>query len=407
LPEQPGSHVAAALTVLLLTVGAPRLPAQASQLPPAKEVPFLVGPVTLYPSFAFRDVGVDSNVRNEADDAKADFTLTAQPRVRATVPFGSTLVTTTAAVGFVYYATYKDEQSVNRLFEGRLEGVTSRLRPFLAAAFNHTRERAAYEIDARVLRQEATVSGGAELKLTGVTSLTASYRRTTQNYGDDERFLGVALADQLDHSTDVASAGVRYALTPLTTVSVDVELQRDRFDTLAIRDADSVRVMPGVQFSPDAVIKGRAALGFRQFMPQASGLEGFRGLVGSANIGYTLLNATTFSGEFTRDVMYSFAPATPYFLVTSGRLTVSQRIGGPIEAIALAGQDRLRYQGIEGVPISGRAERTGIVGGGIGFRVSPALRIALIYDRTERVSNELDRRAYDRRRLFASATYGQ
>jgi hypothetical protein len=404
---KPGSRVPAALTVILLMICAPGLPAQTSQLFPANEAPFPLGPVTLYPSFSFRDVGVDSNVRNEAVDAKEDFTLTAEPRLRATVPLGSALLTTAATLGFVYYATYKDQQSFNRRIEGRLEGVTSRLRPFLVAAFDHTRERAGYEIDARVLREEATLTGGAELKLTGVTSLTAFYSHATHNYGDEERFVNVALADQLDHASDIASAGVRYALTPLTTISVDVEVQRDRFDTFRIRDSDSVRVIPSVQFSPDAVIKGRAALGFRQFMPHAASLEGFQGLVGSANIGYTLLNATTFSGDFTRDVMYSFAPATPYFLVTSGRVTVSQRLGGPIEAIALAGQDTLRYQGVEGLPVQGRVERTAIIGGGIGFRVSPALRIALIYDRTERVADERDRRAYDRRRLFASATYGQ
>jgi hypothetical protein len=123
----------------------------------------------LYPSIVLRDVGFDSNIGNASDEAKGDFTLTAQPRLRAAVPFGSTLLTASATVGLVYYATYKDQQSTNRLFEGRLEGSTSRLRPFLAAALNLTRERTGYEIDARVLRQESTFSGGAELTLTGVT----------------------------------------------------------------------------------------------------------------------------------------------------------------------------------------------------------------------------------------------
>lgn len=407
MSDRQGGYFTAALTMVLLAACPLGLSAQTSQLPPASEIPLLVGPVTLYPSMVLRDVGVDANIRNEADDPKQDFTLTAQPRMRAAVPFGSTLLTTAATVGFVYYATYKEEQSVNWLYEGRLEGSGSRLRPFVAAAVNHTRERSGYEIDARVLRHETTVSGGAELVLTGITSLTASYRRTTQNYGEDQRFLGVALADQLDHTSHVASAGVRYAATPLTTLSVDVELQRDRFDTFAIRDADSVRVMPGVHFSPDAVIKGQVAIGFRQFMPQTAGLEGFRGLVASADIGYTLLNATTFSVQATRDVMYSFVPTTPFYLVTSGRLTVSQRIGGPFEAIATGGEDSLQYQAVDGSPAAGRAERTWIFGGGVGYRLNPSLRVAVIYDRTERVSNQIDQRAYERPRLFASVTYGQ
>jgi hypothetical protein len=381
--------------------------AQTNQLPPAGEGAFLVGPVTLYPSIVLRDVGFDSNIRNEADEAKEDFTLTAQPRLRAAVPFGSTLLTASASVGFVYYATYEEEQSINRLFEGRLEWSPSRLRPFLAASLNHTRERAQYEIDVRVLRRETSLSGGADLKLTGITSLLASFSRTTHDYGDDEVFRGTALADQLDHTTDVASADVRYAVTPLTTVSIALELQRDRFDTSALRDADSVRLMPGVQFSPDAVIAGHVAMGFRQFTPRASVLAGFRGLVGSANVSYTLLNATRFSVEAARDVMYSFEPATPYYLATSGRLTLSQRIAGPYDVIALAGQDRLQYQAVEGLPVAGRVDRTGTIGGGVGFRISPTLRLAIIYDLTERVSNTRDRRAYQRRRVFASATFGQ
>jgi len=310
-------------------------------------------------------------------------------------------------VGFVYYATYKEEQSINRFFEGRFDGAPSRLRPFLAASLNHSRERAEYEIDARVLRRTTNVSGGAEVKLTGITSVIASFSRTTHNYGDDEVFLGTALASQLDHTADVAGADVRYAVTPLTTVSIGLELQRDRFDTAAVRDADSVRLMPGVQFSPDAVIVGRVAIGFRQFTPRASVLAGFRGLVGSANVSYTLLNATTFTVDATRDVMYSFEPATPYYLVTSGRLMLSQRIGGPYELIALAGRERLQYQALAGLPVAARVDRTDTIGGGVGFRISPTLRFAIIYDLTERASTTRDRRAYERRRVFASATLGR
>jgi hypothetical protein len=88
-------------------------------------------------------------------------------------------------------------------------------------------------------------------------------------------------------------------------------------------------------------------------------------------------------------------------------LDVSQRIGGPLDVIALAGQDRLQYQGVKGLPVAGRVDRTGTIGGGVGFRISPTLRLALIYDRTERLSNTRDLRAYERRRLFASATVGQ
>jgi hypothetical protein len=365
---------------------------------------FFVGPVALSPSIVLRDIGVDSNILDEAEDPKQDFTFTLQPRLRAAVPFGPTQLTGSVTAGLVYYATYKNEQSINRRYETRFESTTRRLRPFLAAALNQTRERTGYEIDAHVLRKDTSISGGAQLQLTGITSLTGSYRRATSKYGDNEQFLGIALASQLDQRTDLASAGMKWAITPLTTLSLDVERQRDRFDSSPVRDADSVRVIPAVQFAPDAVITGRISAGFRDFNPRDPLVEAFRGFVGAVNVSGTFLTATRVSVEATRDVMYSFDPTTPYFLVDSGHLTVSQAIGGPFDVIGLTGLDRLRYYVVEGLPFPGRVDSTRTVGGGVGIRVSPSLRFTFIYDLTER-SSQLDRRAFDRRRLIGSLTF--
>jgi hypothetical protein len=162
--------------------------------------------------------------------------------------------------------------------------------------------------------------------------------------------------------------------------------------------------MPAVQFAPDAVITGRIAVGFRDFNPRDAHVHAFRGLAGAVNVAGTFLGATRVSVDATRDVMYSFDPATPYFLVDSGHLMVSQPIGGPFDVVGLTGLDRLRYYAVEGLPFPGRVDRTRMVGGGVGLRVSPSLRITFIYDFTKR-SSELDRRAYDRRRLIGSVTY--
>src|SRR4051812_47122136 len=221
------------------------LTAQASSASPSlgEATALRLGPVFLSPSIALRDVGVDSNIANDPDHPRQDFTLTAQPRLRAAMPLGATQLSGALSVGFVYYATYKDQQSINRRYEGRFETTTSRLRPFVAATFSHARERAGYEIDARVLRREASLSPGAELRLTSVTSLYGSYRRTSERYDDEERFLGTALAEQLDQASDVATAGARFAVSPLTTVSVAIERQQDRFEDSPFRDSDSLRIM--------------------------------------------------------------------------------------------------------------------------------------------------------------------
>ena len=146
--------------------------------------------------------------------------------------------------------------------------------------------------------------------------------------------------------------------------------------------------------------------GFRHFDPQDPRVKGFRGFVGSANTTYTLLGVTRFTFEATRDLEYSFDPATPYYILGAGRLTMSQRIAGPFDIIATAGRDQLKYQDVEGLPVRGRIDRTRTVGGGVGFRLGPSLRLTLIYDVTDRTSSELNRREYHRRRLFAAVTYG-
>jgi hypothetical protein len=184
LPGRPFDVARYAVAVLLMW--APGLAAQGVPASPG-EIRLGAGPVGLYPSIVLRDVGYDSNIFIETNDPKGDFTFTTQPRLRAVLPIGSTQLTGSATVGFVYYATYKNQQSINRIFEGRFEGTTSRLRPFLAGALSHARERAGYEIDARVLRRETSVSAGAELKLTGITSLVGSYQHASHEYGDGSR----------------------------------------------------------------------------------------------------------------------------------------------------------------------------------------------------------------------------
>jgi hypothetical protein len=389
--------------VLLFTV--PAAFAQSVAPVPESERSWLAGPVRLFPSITFRDVGFDSNIRNQSENPTSDFTFTTQPKLIAAVRLGPTQLVGTVTLGFVYYATAKEEQSVNRLYEMRLQSTTSRVRPFLTAALNHTRDRAGYEIDARVLRREANVTVGAEMKLTPVTSITGSYRHAVQDYGDDEQILGTLLAQQLDYRSDIVTAGAKLALTPLTTVSVDFDFQQDRFDRSALRDANSLRVLPAAEFSPDAAITGRVALGFRQFRPLYSLLPPFQGLVGSAHLTGTVLSSTRISFDGARDVTYSYDPLTPYYILGTALVTVTQPIGGPLDLIGILGADRLDYVALETLSSPGRVDRTRTVGGGLGFRASPSLRIAIVYDFTERRSTEIDRRAYNRQRLFGSVTY--
>jgi hypothetical protein len=393
-------------SLALMLVMGPRSLAAQSEPPLTAVPPIQAGPVSLYPTLVLRDIGVDSNVFNESMEPKDDFTFTVNPGLTASLGKGAVRLIGKGSAGFLYFQTYSDQQSTNGEFEGRIETTSTRLRPFASAGWLQTNERNGYEIDARATRARRSLMGGADFELTSVTALTAWVRRDRQTYADGEQFMGVDLADQLDYTSDLAAAGAKFAVTPITTLTVALELQRDRFHASPTRDADTIRVAPALQFGADAAITGHVSAGYRDFNPRDPLLPRYRGFVLSAGASYTLLGVTRFDVQGNRDVMYSFDATHPYYLATGGFLTVSQRIGGPFDLIGLGGRQRLRFQDVSGASLAGGVETTQTLGGGIGIRVGEHLRVTLTYDRTERNSTDSSSREYTRSRVLSSVNYG-
>lgn len=391
------------LMLLLLSVR----PLAAQTNPPLPTVaPLRAGPVSLYPAINLHDIGIDSNIFNDSAVPKEDFTFSVTPRLQAAWPIGGTRLVGTASSDFVFYQTYKDQQSINSALDGRFDVVSGRLRPFVSAGQLRTKERSGFEIDARALRVETNVVAGLDFELSTITALTAWARRDDLSYGQGQRYLGASLSAELDHTGQLAAAGVKLAVTPLTTIIIAAEVQQDRFSSSPFRDADSVRVAPSVEFSTAAAITGHASAGYRQFKPLDARLPEYRGFVASAGLAYTLFGVTQFNVQANRDVTYSFDASQPYYLAFGGGVIISQRLVGPLDLIVLGNRERLRYQALEGPVLEGRVETTTSGGGGLGVRVGDHLRLTLTYDRTKRESSGPSNRAYERRRLLGSVNYG-
>jgi hypothetical protein len=396
---------AAAAAALMLFGGIPSVAAQSE--PALNDVPPIqAGPVALYPTIVLRDVGIDSNVFNESTDPKDDFTFTVIPGLRASIGQGAVRFIGKGSAGFVYYQTYSEQQSTNGDFEARVETTSMKLRPFASASWLQTNDRSGYEIDARARRAQNSLMAGTDFELTAITALTAWVRRDRKTYADGEQFMGVDLAQELNSTTQLAALGAKFAVTPITTLTVAAELQQDRFDTSPIRDADSLRVAPTLAFGVDAAITGHVSAGYRDFNPHDPLLPRFRGFIMSAGASYTLLGVTRFDVQANRDVTYSYDPAHPYYLGAGGFLTISQRIGGPFDIIGLGGRQRLRFQDVGALQFEGDVETTRTLGGGIGIRVGDHLRVTVTYDRTQRISTDSSARDYTRSRVLSSVHYG-
>jgi len=386
-------------------LSAQHLGAQGPPILPSTRV-VQAGSASLYPAISLRDVGTDSNVYNEGASPKEDFTYSVAPRLFAVVPIGSTRFIGTGRGDFVYYRTYKDQQSVNAFLEGRWDVVVAPVRPFAAVSFATHREREGFEIDARARQKQTTVTLGAEVEVTAVTSLTGWVRREDTAWDRNEQYLGVTLSEQLDRTVDILAAGARFRLSPFTSIVAVAEIQRDRFEQSPERDGDSVRIAPTVEFDNGAVITGRARAGYRAFRPLRPGLAGYSGLVSSAALRWILLDLTEVQADAGRDVRYSYDALQPYYLETGVSFRVTQRIAGPFKAIAIGERWQLRHQRVGGTSFDGRRENTTTIGGGVGLRVGDQMEFSFTVDRLKRTSSEPTVRDYERHRVLASVSYG-
>jgi hypothetical protein len=390
--------MAAALSAVAAVSGA-----QTVQSEPVGQ-PVLVGSLQLFPSIAIRDVGVDSNIYNAAGGAREDFTYTVAPRLRAELPIGNARLVGTGGLGFVFFRTSKDQESLNSAATGVFEVREGRVRPSLQAGFSRGRQRRG-DVDVRALSVSTNGRAGVDVVVSAVTSLTAWVARESTAYASGERFLTQDLSARLDRETTTFAAGARLDLTPLTSVVAAAEREQVRFAVARTRDADSWKLAPTVRFAEGAILTGQAFAGLRDFRPLSGAMPSFRGLVAGGDVRFSIAGVSRVELKANRDLVYSYDDIQPYFMDSGGQALLSQRLIGPIDAIALAGRRRFRYQTMNGVAAPTRVETLTNWGGGIGVRVDENVRFTFTVDRENRVSTASALRQFERTRAFAALEY--
>ena len=374
-------------------------------LDPLESMWMRVGPFGFTPSIAVTDFGVDSNVFRTAEEPRRDFTATVAPRFDVRLRAGRLLLSAWNATGFTYYAETSDQRSISYANEVRADVDLGRFRPFATAAILETRDRLNAELDVRAPRLSWSVTGGAKASIGTRTALTISGRVSDLEFEEGTTFEGVSLPRNLNSRVEAADAALDIALTPLTTFKLLASVQQDRFDQSPERDSDSIRILPGLQFDPVALIHGSVALGYRRFNPLSPAIPDYTGFIMQGSLGYTLLDRTRFESWLNRDVQYSFEDLEPYYLSTGVRVRVTHHLAGPWDVEASVGRERLGYRAIGGID-DPRTDRADLIGVGAGYRIRENARLALNWEYTDRHSGRPDRR-YERRRFYGTFTFGQ
>jgi hypothetical protein len=395
----------APLTLLLCLAG---VDASAQErLDPAASARFRLGPVGFTPVIELRNVGVDSNVFNEpaAGEPQSDFTATLAPGIKSWLRVGRARLSAEQRVGLVYFQRFDSQRSVNADGLYRLEVPLARVTPYVSHTLLYTRDRPGFEIDVRARRTESTVAAGADVEVGSRLSTGIAVRRGRHEYSAHETFQGAYLRELLNRDFESIELVVRHKATPLTTLVLLGESRRERFDESPVRDVDSVRIMPGVEFDQFAIISGKGFVGFRRMDFRSPDVPDFAGLVASGDLGYRLLGTTRFDLNLLRDIAYSYQVDEPYYVQTGATLSVTQVVKAGWDVVGRVGRQRLAYERRAGAVVVGdRVDGVWIVGGGAGYRFSQGLRLGINVDSYRRRSDSA-RREYDGLLVGSTVTY--
>ena len=370
-----------------------------------------VGPLALSPAIRITNFGHDNNVNNRSTDdgPKGDFTATLSPVVDAWLRSPHVRVNGRSQFDFYYFKQLTDLRALDTDSAGRVELVLNRLTPFFEGTIANTRFRQNLEIDTIAKRRTDSVKPGANLRLTAKVSVGAYAERSRVQYEPNSLYLGTDLARELNHTSTVEGVAVRYALTPYTTFAVGTERQRDRFTFALDRNANSVRVGPSVEFNPNALVSGRAAVGFVRRTFLTGGVPKFNGTNAYVDLNYTLLGQTRFAVGARRELEYSYLADLRDYVVTEVDGSVTQRLGESWDVDGNLGRARLSYRQ-ESTPtnlsITNFPDETGLTyGGDVGYRIGHT-RIAFHFDHQVRQSVLPEKnRAYRRLRIGSTLTY--
>ena len=360
-----------------------------------------LGSLKLAPGITINQIGVDSNVFNQANDPKEDFIASVKPDLAAFLRLRFMQVSAYGGGDFSYFRTYDTENSAGYAGRARVDFLFSRFFPFVGFGETKTRERAGSEIDVRannVLREQ---SGGVGYRWSETGALYLSVVNTKTKY--EAAFEdGVDLSQSLNRYSEDFGAGLRTALSPLTTLTLRAGYQQDIFQALPARNSNR-RYLSGVfSFAPQATFTGSATVGYLDFRPADPKVEPFRGLTASLALSYPILEIIRINAIYSRSLEYSFDVSEAYYLSNRYSLALTQRILGAVDAQVVGSRTFSNYGQRETAPP--RTDSHDVLNGSLGYNLRNRTRIALNYEYSRRKSL-IALNNFEGRRIYLSWTY--
>jgi hypothetical protein len=380
---------------------------------------FHYGAFWFTPSITFSNIGLDSNVFNESEAPKSDFTASMQPSLDTAVTVAGARVAWSTRGDISYFKRYSDQGTAGGTHRLQLDVPINRVRLFLRHGYVNAKERPTPEIDVRVRRREHSASAGADVVLTALTRMSLTADTSVATFDQSAGPTAAAIAKALDRQTDRATATLTHALTPLTTLTAAYTVQRERFLGDALRNNTNGRAGVGLSFKPLALLSGHIEAGLLEFNSQDRRVPGLRAPAYSADLGYVFMGRTHFGARADRAVSYSIDDASAYYLQSSVNGTVRHALTDTFHLSVSVGRQSLFHQVTLSVPATSSAPTpaTGdavppltlidIYDAGLGYDLSSAGQWALHASYiTRRPIGGEQVTQFENLRLFLSVSYG-
>lgn len=390
------------LLACLLVLFAVR-PAPAQIFFPGGDPRFSSGPLSWTPALSLGEAGLDSNVFRSATHPKEDWFATVQPQVDARLTLGAAEIQAQGSGELVHFQRYTSERALNGRLFSRAQLNFTRVRPFAGVNVSVVKDRPNSEIDVRARRYQRGVTAGLVTQLTSRGALELGGARQTYLFYPEATYRGVDLAPRLNLVTTAANALLRFDMTPLTAVIVDADAARDEF-TRRPGGTERFGANVGVRFAPDAIIRGRATVGYQRIVPYRTDEEfGYSGWQAAVDLSYTMFGRTRVDVRTSRSTNYSSLEDRLYFVSTGGGIDILQTLAGPVDLVLRGSIEELAYAPTSLLP--SRTDRYDLVGGGLSVRVGSTMRVGLNYSLDRRLT-PLAIEAFERRRIYTSIRYG-
>jgi hypothetical protein len=355
------------------------------------------------PTLQLNDFGYDSNVFSTPKTPLWDLTATLVPAMNAAADLTHIQLTGTAKANLAYYERYRQQRSVGGSGSLRAEFPMQRFVPSLTGSYGNVRDVQSFEIVTPQRHQDTSVGAGLGLYIGTRLLASLAARSDTTTYARDAVAQDVDLARVLDRNTRGATASLRFALTPLTSLVGDAAYAKDRYLSDPSKDQRTLRADIGLDFEPDAVVRGHLAFGYHSLNVVDPTALPYKGYTSDVDLSYLLLSVTRFTGRFSHDTATSIQ--APYYVQTSYGLDVEQQFVGPFSLLVRYNRQLADYQAIPARHVDGRTDTINTYGTGVSIRFSVSTRMTINYELAQHRSLLPDT-SYDRERVTTSVTMG-